>query len=137
MNALVLVAVPKLVVSATVLAIPASPAGVTIVSDVAVFVSLVATTPSTVTEVAPDKFVPVMTVLVPPAVGPEVTESEVIVGALAWAGVMEMEEKLDIRRMKMVDEIDLFLHFRLFLTLERIKSSLKEIFSRPVLPEDS
>lgn len=117
MNALVLVADPPLVVRISVLA-PASPAGVTIVSDVAVFVSLVATTPSTVTEVAPNKFVPVMTVLVPPAVGPEITESEVIVGVDAWAGVMEMEEKLDMRRMKMVDEIDLFLHFRLILTLE-------------------
>jgi hypothetical protein len=53
------------------------------VSDVAVLVSLVAATPSTVTEVVFNRLVPVMTVLVPPAVGPEVIESEAMVGVEA------------------------------------------------------
>jgi hypothetical protein len=78
----VLVADPALVASASGLA-PAVPAGVTIVSDVAVLVSLVAATPSTVTDVVFNRLVPVMTVLVPPAVGPEVIESEAMVGAEA------------------------------------------------------
>ena len=54
--------------------------GVVIVREVEVFEPLVAATPSTVTEVALSKFVPVITVVVPPANGPAMTESEMNVG---------------------------------------------------------
>jgi hypothetical protein len=53
-----------------------------VVSDieVEVFAPLVAALPPKVAEVILDKFVPVTTVTVPPVIGPEVTDSEVIVG---------------------------------------------------------
>jgi hypothetical protein len=129
------VTVPSEVVTTTSCG-PAVPAGVTIVSAVAVLVSLVASTPPTVTEVAFDKFVPEITVLVPPANNPEVTESDVTVGVEAWAGRVESDEKLVIKNSNTVGLTNLR-KVRGSTTLIRIKSSLKEIFSRPVLPEDS
>ena len=67
-------------VTATLLA-PALPAGVLAVIEVALTTTtLVAATPSTFTIVAPVKLVPVIVNAVPPFVGPEVGEIEVIVG---------------------------------------------------------
>lgn len=54
--------------------------GVVIVKDVWVLLPIVALTPPTVTELAFNKLVPVIVVVVPPAVTPEVTFSEVTVG---------------------------------------------------------
>jgi 6,7-dimethyl-8-ribityllumazine synthase len=59
---------------------PEVPLGVVIVRDVAVFEFIVAATPPMVTEVALDRLVPVIVTEVPPAVTPEVTLSDVIVG---------------------------------------------------------
>ena len=66
-----MLAVPKGVVTATLFA-PALPAGVTAVMLVEeTTFTLVAATPSTVTLLAPVKFVPVMVIAVPPRVVPE------------------------------------------------------------------
>jgi hypothetical protein len=59
---------------------PTVPAGVVNVNDVAVFVPLVTLEPPRVAVEFEPKLVPVTTVVVPPAIGPEVTESDVIVG---------------------------------------------------------
>ena len=83
-NAFVAVAVPFGVVTATLFA-PAVPAGVTAVMLVAeTTTTLVAATPPTVTLVAPVKFVPVIVIAVPPAVEPEVGETEEIVGGAKY-----------------------------------------------------
>ena len=68
MNPLVEVALPNEVVTTTSFA-PAAPAGVTAVMEVAVATTLVAATPPTVT-VALAKLVPLIVIVVPPAVGP-------------------------------------------------------------------
>ena len=69
-NARVAVSVPPAVVTATSFA-PALPAGVTAVMLVdEITFTLVAATPSTVTLLAPVKFVPVMVIAVPPRVVP-------------------------------------------------------------------
>ena len=79
-NAFVAVAVPLGVVTATLFA-PTVPAGVTAVMLVdETTTTLVAATPPTVTLVAPVKLVPVIVIAVPPAVEPEVGETEEIVG---------------------------------------------------------
>ena len=78
-NALTLVAVPPTVVTATLCA-PAVPAGVFAVIEVAVATTLVAATPPIFT-VAPIKLVPVIVIDVPPAIGPEIGETVVIVGS--------------------------------------------------------
>jgi hypothetical protein len=54
--------------------------GVVIVKAVCEFDPSVALTPPTVTDVALSKFVPVITVVVPPAVTPDVMLRDVIVG---------------------------------------------------------
>ena len=80
MNALVNVAVPPAVVTATLFA-PAAPAGVTAVMLVAeTTTTLVAATPPTVTLVAPVRFAPVRVIAVPPIVEPLVGLTDVIVG---------------------------------------------------------
>ena len=78
-NALALVAVPPMVVTATLCA-PAVPAGVFAVIEVAVATTLVAAVPPIFT-VAPIKLVPVIVIDVPPAIGPEIGETAVIVGS--------------------------------------------------------
>ena len=78
-NALALVAVPPTVVTATLCA-PAVPAGVFAVIEVAVATTLVAAVPPIFT-VAPIKLVPVIVIDVPPAIGPEIGETAVIVGS--------------------------------------------------------
>ena len=73
--------VPPGVVTKT-LAVPALPAGVEQVAEVAdVMVTPVHAVPPTVIPVAPVKLVPVMVMDVPPAVGPLVGETEATVGA--------------------------------------------------------
>ena len=73
--------VPPGVVTKT-LAVPALPAGVVQVAEVAdVTVRPVHAEPPTVIPVAPVKLVPVMVMDVPPAVGPLVGETEATVGA--------------------------------------------------------
>ena len=75
-----LVSVPLGVVIATSLA-PAVPDGVTAVTDVLVItVTLVAGLPPTVTLLAPLKFTPVMVMVVPPRVEPDVGLTELMVG---------------------------------------------------------
>jgi len=62
--------------------VPALPAGVVAVIDVALFtVKLVAFVAPNFTAVAPVKFVPVIATLVPPALGPLVGLTDVTVGA--------------------------------------------------------
>ena len=78
-NALALVAVPPIVVTATLCA-PAKPEGVFAVMEVAVATTLVAAIPP-IFNVAPIKFVPVIVIDVPPAIGPEIGETAVIVGS--------------------------------------------------------
>lgn len=56
-------------------------------------------------------------------------------GAVACAGITEIDEKLEIRRIKMVDEIDLLLHFRLVSMLTRLRNKRKFIFLTAVIPE--
>jgi hypothetical protein len=63
---------------------PAVLDGVVIVNEVEVLTPRVAAIPSTVTAVALSKLVPVITVDVPPAKGPAVTESEEMVGTPAY-----------------------------------------------------
>jgi hypothetical protein len=63
---------------------PDVPLGVVIVSEVAVFDPRVAAVPPTVTEVAPVRLAPLITVDVPPAVGPAVTERVLNVGGRAY-----------------------------------------------------
>ena len=71
-NALLLLAVPPAVVTATLLT-PAVPAGVLAVTEVLDTTTMfVAAMPPTVTLVAPVKLVPVMVMVVAPVVGPEV-----------------------------------------------------------------
>ena len=66
----------------TTLAVPAVPAGVVAVIEVALTtVTFVAAAPPMVTPVAPVKFAPVMVTEVPPAVGPELGLIEATVGA--------------------------------------------------------
>ena len=60
---------------------PAEPAGAVKLSVVAVFVLMVAAALPNVTEVAPNRFVPVMLTSVPAASGPESGEMTVMVGA--------------------------------------------------------
>ena len=81
-NALALVAVPPMVVTATLCA-PAVPAGVFAVIEVAVATTLVAATPPIFT-VAPIKFVPVIVIVVPPATGPEIGATVVMVGSATY-----------------------------------------------------
>ena len=76
-NALVAVTEPPAVVITIFFAPATVLSGVRIVSEVAVLVSLVAATPSTVTAVTLERLFPVITVLVPPPSGPAVTDSEV------------------------------------------------------------
>ncbi len=78
-NALALVAVPPMVVTATLCA-PAVPAGVFAVIEVAVATTLVAAVPPIFTD-APIKLVPVIVIEVPPAIGPEIGATAVIVGS--------------------------------------------------------
>jgi hypothetical protein len=63
---------------------PDVPLGVVTVSEVAVFEPKVAAAPPTVTEVAPVRLAPLITVDVPPAVGPAVTDRELNVGGRAY-----------------------------------------------------
>ena len=80
-NAPVLVAVPPVVVTATILA-PAAPAGVIAVMEVSLTTTtLVAATPPTFTLLAPVRFAPVIVMAVPPAVDPETGLTLEIVGA--------------------------------------------------------
>ena len=77
-----LVTEPPHVVTTTSCA-PAVPAGVVTVTVVASFAVIVAAAPPIVTDVTPDRFVPLITTpVVPPAVGPQVVPSVVIVDAL-------------------------------------------------------
>ena len=82
-NALALVAVPPMVVTATLCA-PAVPAGVVAVMTVAVLVKIVAATLPTFTLVAPVKLVPVIVIVVPPATGPEIGATVVMVGSATY-----------------------------------------------------
>lgn len=80
-KAICLVAVPPGVVTATLFE-PAVPAGVTADMEVELAtIKLVASTPSTVTTVAPVKFVPVMVIVVPPPTEPDTGLTAEIVGA--------------------------------------------------------
>ncbi|MEN9668681.1 MAG: hypothetical protein RLZZ386_588, partial [Planctomycetota bacterium] len=83
-KAFVAVAVPPGVVKATLFA-PAVPAGVTAVTLVdETTTTLVAATPPTVTLVAPVKLVPVIVIAVPPAVEPDVGETDETVGGAKY-----------------------------------------------------
>ena len=82
MNALVSVAEPDGVVTTT-LYVPAALAGVVNAIVVDVVAPRVAAVPPTVKLVTVERFVPVKTTDVLPAVGPYATESDVTVGALA------------------------------------------------------
>ena len=76
-----LVAEPPTVVNTTFTA-PAEPDGVTTVTDVALtLVNEVPAVPPNVIPVVPDKLVPVIVTVVEPAVGPDVGDNDVIVGA--------------------------------------------------------
>jgi hypothetical protein len=80
-NAFARFAVPPGVVTETAFA-PAEPAGVTAVTVVELTTTtLVAATPPTVTTPAPVRFVPVIVIEVPPLVGPELGDTDEIVGA--------------------------------------------------------
>ena len=79
MNAPADVAVPPGVVTATLTA-PAGPAGVVTVNDVAEFAVIVPAAPANVADVAPVRFVPVIDTLVPPDVGPDEGDTDVMVG---------------------------------------------------------
>ena len=81
-NALALVVVPPMVVTATLCA-PAVPAGVFAVIEVAVATTLVAAVPPIFT-VAPIKLVPVIVIVVPPATGPEIGATVVMVGRATY-----------------------------------------------------
>ena len=84
-NSVLAALLPEGVVTTT-LAVPADPAGVVAVMDVALTTeTLVAATPPIVTPVAPVKPVPVIVTAVPPAVVPLVGVREVTVGAEAGA----------------------------------------------------
>jgi hypothetical protein len=78
-NAPTVVAEPPAVVMTTFFA-PSVPAGVVIEMAVEVLLTIIASLPSIVTEVAELKLVPLITVEVPPAVVPSEILSEVIVG---------------------------------------------------------
>lgn len=73
------VAAPPGVVTTTSRA-PAVPDGVVMTIDVAVLVPRIAAAPPTVTLVTPDRLLPEMVTLVPPAVGPALGEIEPMVG---------------------------------------------------------
>ena len=76
--------VPPGVVTRT-LAVPAAPAGVVQVMEVALTtVTLVAAAPPMVTPVAPVKFVPVMVTLEPPAMDPKVGLMAVTAGGVTY-----------------------------------------------------
>ena len=82
MNPFVDVAEPVSVLVTTTFLAPALPAGVVQVIDVAeTTTTLVQALPPTVTAAPAAKLVPVMVIAVPPAVLPEVGETEVMVGA--------------------------------------------------------
>ena len=82
-NNVLAVLVPPSVVTTT-LAVPTAWAGVVTVIEVGLFrTRLVAATPSMVTTVSPVKSVPIMVMLVPPAIGPLVGVILVTVGAAA------------------------------------------------------
>ena len=82
MNPPVDVVVPVSELVTTTFLAPALPAGVVQVIDVAeTTTTLVQALPPTVTAAPAAKFVPVMVIAVPPAVLPEVGETEVMVGA--------------------------------------------------------
>ena len=77
------VAVPDGVVTDTD-AGPTAPAGVTAVTDVGLTtVTFVAGFPPTMTDVAPERFVPVSVIVVPPAFEPEVGATDESVGSSA------------------------------------------------------
>ena len=83
MNSELFALVPPTVVTKT-LALPAVPAAVVQVADVAeATLTLVQAAPPTVMGVAPVKLVPVIVTTVPPAVEPELGLTEVTVGAAA------------------------------------------------------
>ena len=80
MNSVLAALVPPAVVTST-LAVPALPAGVVQVAEVEeATLTDVHATPPTVMPVAPVKLVPVMVMLVPPAVEPLVGDTAVTVG---------------------------------------------------------
>ena len=82
MNELSRCPVPPGVVTVTVCAEPATPAGVTAVTEVPeTTTTLVASTPPMVTALAPIKFEPVMVMGVPPRVEPDDGLTPTIVGA--------------------------------------------------------
>ena len=89
MNAPAVVAVPPAVVTDT-FAAPAGPAGVVTVNDVAEFAVIDPAAPANVADVAPDRFVPVIVTLVPPDVGPDEGETDVMVGADAGAAKVKV-----------------------------------------------
>ena len=89
-NAADKVAVPFGVITTTSLAPELLDAGVVIEMEESVFVPIVATLPLTVTDVAPVKFAPEITVVVPPMAGPLVTESELIVGRGGGASLTQV-----------------------------------------------
>jgi hypothetical protein len=79
---------PPAVVTTIVLA-PAVPVGVTAVMEVALATTTpVAATPSTVTSVAPVKFVPVIVIAVPAANGPDDGLTLAIIGTAKYVNVL-------------------------------------------------
>ena len=87
----------------TTLAVPAVPEGVVQVAEVAeVTLKAVHAVPPTVMPVAPVKLVPVIVILVPPAVLPDVGETEVTVGAGVGAGTPVKVAELLTDELKLV-----------------------------------
>ena len=66
-------------------AVPTFPAGVSIVTEEAVVERTIAAAPPTVTELMSLRLLPLMTVLVAPLRGPDVTESDEIWGTVSDA----------------------------------------------------
>ena len=89
MKAFALVAVPPTVVT-VMLFKPAVPAGVFAEIMVEVLLIIVAATPPTFTLVAPVKFVPVIVIGVPPATGPEIGATVVIVGSATFVNALAL-----------------------------------------------
>ena len=75
-----LVALVPPAVMTVISTVPALPAGAVAVIDVAVFPVIEAVVAPNLTAVAPDKLVPEMVTLVPPAVVPDVGDTELTVG---------------------------------------------------------
>ena len=90
MNSVLAALVPPAVVTNT-LALPAVPAGVVQVAEVAEATTLVQAAPPTVMAVAPVKSVPVIVMAVPPAVEPVLGFTAVTVGAGAATGLVATE----------------------------------------------